>query len=127
MMMIMIMIIGAALTVSVALDIIALTLHHPQQYMMASMRFAYLTSLAWLALGAEHKALSVGASGQTKSMVRKRHTSTFAGLVRTDSFSGHRGMNCSTGNGGDTIDTVKGLKLSECQKSCGNVPFVMNH
>jgi hypothetical protein len=53
--------------------------------------------------------------------VRKQftHISTFAGAQRTDSYSFHGGLNCSTGHGGHTMATLPAAKtLPECQQLC---------
>jgi len=71
----------------------------------------------------------VAATGlvQNENVVRKvrrrvARGSVFAGAQRTDRYSFHRGINCSTGHGGDDLDTEAtmpmGKTLPECQQLC---------
>jgi hypothetical protein len=46
--------------------------------------------------------------------------SVFAGLERTNTFSSHPGVNCSSGHGGaDLGRQMQGKSLDECQDACG--------
>lgn len=62
--------------------------------------------------------------GNVVRKVQKRSArgSMFAGAQRTDRYSFHKGLNCSTGHGGADIDSEAtmpmGKTLPECQKLC---------
>jgi hypothetical protein len=89
------------------------------------MAFAHYLCLACLAVVATAvspggpEVMTVHASGWVapNSVVRRinrveveqmSHASTFSGLLRTDRYAFSRGMNCSTGHGGDEIGSTLG-------------------
>jgi hypothetical protein len=97
---------------------------------MAFTRFLGCAAFAAIAAGIN---LQINANGlvkqnaivrRMKNAIDRNALSTFAGMQRTDRYSFHRGLNCSSGHGGDGIDAPAlvpmGKTLAQCQKICAN-------